>query len=42
MLHAKGETIHRVTAVPSEDKSTLKEEEVTKKPSSEDGTKSTS
>jgi hypothetical protein len=38
MLHAKGETIHRVTVVPTDDKSTLKEEERTEKLPSTDGT----
>jgi hypothetical protein len=42
MLHAKGETIHRVTVAPTDDESTLKEEQRTEKLPSTDGTVSIS
>jgi len=38
ILQAKGETIHRVTAVPTNDESVLKEEQTTEKLSLNEGT----
>jgi len=42
MLHAKGETIYRVTVAPTNDESTLKEEQTTEKLSLTEGTITTS